>query len=349
MEQDLRELLAQRALPPLKSREEMKEILLREEYGFPPDVPYTAEVRETGEVCSPLVGGAWPYMKMEMTIATEYGSHTVPFTRLACDDGKRRPVVVYIDFDKGAPSSYYPVELVAEWGVNVVSFYYTDATSDDGDFTNGVAPVLLPEGQAAGDACGKLGLWAFCASRMLDYALGLPGVDPSRAGVLGHSRLGKTALLAGMLDERFRYVFSNDAGCCGDAVFRGRGGEQIADIVGAFPGWFCKNFHKYAAAGAPADFDQHYLLACIAPRFLHVGAAERDDWSDPISQQLGCLAAGEAWEALGLPGFVGGERRAAVGETIARGRVAFHLRRGEHQLSYHDWEAYIRYLQKEEG
>ena len=346
MEQDLRELLALRALPPLKSREEMKDLLLREEYGYLPDVAYTVSVREVEAVCSPLVRGTFPYMKMEMTISSEYGSFVLPFTRLWCEDGRKRPIIVYMDFKHGVPSGYYPVELVAEWGVNVISFFYTDAASDDNDFTNGIASVLLPHGQEKGDTCGKLALWSFCASRMLDYALTHPGADPARAAVMGHSRLGKTALLTGMLDERFTYVFSNDAGCCGDAIFRGKGGEQIADIVGAIPFWFCKNFHKYAAVGVPADFDQHYLLACIAPRFLHVGAAERDDWADPLAQQLGCLAAGEAWEELGLPGFVGGGRRAEVGETIAGGCVAYHLRGGEHQLSYHDWEAYVESLKE---
>ena len=347
MEQDLRQELARRKLPPFKSREEMKNVLLREEYGYFPDVPFTYSVRDAGVICSPLVCGKWPYHKMEMTLTTEYGSRTLPFTRLYCEDGEKRPLIIYIDFNQGAPSPYYPVELVAERGVNVLAFYYTDAAGDDGDFTNGIVPIFLPEGQNADDVCGKIGIWSFCASRLLDYALTLPGVDPARVGVLGHSRLGKTALLTGMQDERFTYVFPNDSGCCGDALFRGNTGEQIADIVRVFPFWFCNNFHKYAQTGVPAAFDQHYLLACIAPRRVHTGAAEKDGWADPLSQQLSCLAAGEYWEKeYGLPGLVGGERRVPVGGELTQGYVAYHLRAGLHQLSYRDWEAYIRYIYK---
>lgn len=42
--------LERRKLPPLKSRDEMKEIMQREVYGYLPDVPYTWSVSDATEV-----------------------------------------------------------------------------------------------------------------------------------------------------------------------------------------------------------------------------------------------------------------------------------------------------------
>jgi hypothetical protein len=52
------------------------------------------------------------------------------------------------------------------------------------------------------------------------------------------------------------------------------------------------------------SFDQHWLMACIAPRYLAVGSAMEDAWADPASEFLGCCAASPMWEAHGLPGLV---------------------------------------------
>ena len=83
------------------------------------------------------------------------------------------------------------------------------------------------------------------------------------------------------------------------------------------------------------------MMVATAGAALVTGAAELDGWADPLSQQLSGLAAGAAWEALGTAGFVGGGRKAAVGDTFTGGGVSFHLRAGTHMLSYHDWNAYI--------
>lgn len=354
----VRSALAARELPALPERSVIVETLLREEYGRIPDteVRWTVgpvHVRERRMCC-----GTVSLSNVDMTLESVFGSHTFPICRLLHNDGQKHPFFIFLGFHADLPSLYYPMEEIAERGFDVISACYKEISTDDGDFTNGLSGVLFgPEGRKKPDDCGKLGVWAFAASRMLDYALTLPSVDPDRAAVIGHSRLGKTALLAGMLDERFRFVCPNDSGCCGDALNRGntgiaavpgqygRYGETLHAIITRFPFWFCENFLKYENSDFAPDFDQHWLLASIAPRFLACGSADMDEWADPTSQFLSACAASEAWERLGLPGFVPPDRLPEPGEQFCEGSVSFHLRHGMHFQSRFDWNRYMDFIE----
>ena len=355
----LEKMAEERHLPPLGTREEMQEILQREEYGYLPAADAASVSFRNAKV---LENRAAPngamLTQMDMTVENEHGKHTIPVHYLSIPDGKKHPLFIFLSFSPMTPNRYYPVEMIAERGFHVLSFCYQEATADNGDFSNGVAPLLLPGGQKKGTDCGKIAMWAWCAMRILDYAAALPEIDMSQAAIIGHSRLGKTALYAGMMDPRFRYVFSNNAGCSGDALTRGnlglRGekgpyggtGETIADITRRFPYWFCPNYQKYAQNNVPDDFDQHFLLAAIAPRFVSVSASAEDDWADPVSEQLCCVAAGKQWEKLGLPGFVHQDRLLEPGQTLPEGRVAFSLRAGAHFLSCHNWQWDMDFMER---
>ncbi len=346
----LEDMIKERCLPPLSTREEMQEILQREEYGYLPAADIaTVRFGDTKMLEARVAPNGATLTRMDMTVENEYGSHTIPVHYESIQDGKKHPLFIFLSFSQMMPNRYYPVEMIAERGFHVLSFSYIDATSDNDDFSNGVAPLLLPGGQKKGTDCGKIAMWAWCAMRVLDYAATLPEIDMEQVAIIGHSRLGKTALYTGMMDTRFRYVFSNNAGCSGDALSRGnlgvRGekgpygktGETIEVITKRFPYWFCQNYRKYAKRNIPDTFDQHFLLAAIAPRFVSVAASAEDDWADPVSEQLCCLAAGEQWEKMGLPGFIHNDALLKPGQTLQEGRVAFCMREGAHYLSYHNW------------
>ena len=354
----LQQLVESRHLPPLKSRAEMLDIVLREEFGYLPDLPFTMTVSEPTEVDIVLGRGECTLDRVDMTITTAYGSHTFPVHRLLHTDGKKRPFFVALLFHPEVPNRYYAPELIADNDVDVLSVCYQELTKDNPDFSDGLAGILLPNGQDTPHTCGKIALWSWGARRVMDYAQTLPQLDTARGAVIGHSRLGKTALLTGMTDERFRYICANDAGCAGDALCRGglgvtggtgkRGtaGEAIRNITATFGYWFNKNYARYADSGIPDEFDQHYLLACIAPRCVCVGSADLDDWADPDSQQLCCVAASEAWEREGVRGFIHEDRLLGADERLLDGNVGYHRRSGVHYLSYRDWLTYIDFIHK---
>ena len=180
----------------------------------------------------------------------------------------------------------------------------------------------------------------------MDYAQTLSCLDFTRAAVVGHSRLGKTALLAGALDTRFTAAFSNCSGCSGAALSRGGNEkrETVGHICGQFPFWFCRRYQQYAGAEDTLPFDQHFLLACMAPRRVYVSSAAADLWADPVSEYLSCVAAGKVYRQLGLSGFVCPDRLPQVGDVFAAGRIGYHLRAGTHYFSREDWLHFMDFL-----
>ncbi len=355
----LYEELANRNLPPLKSREEMKDIMQSEVYGYLPEVKYSLSASEPTDIdvryCCGQVTRS--YVMLDVTIGER--SHDFRVDRLLHTDGKKRPLIILNNFHPMAQSHYFPVEELSEYEADYLVFCYTDISSDDGDFSSGLAPLLLPNGQDRDDICGKIGIWAWAAMRVLDYGLTLEGTDRENVAIAGHSRLGKTALYTAMMDERFKFAFSNAAGCAGDSIAHGSSGfknadkprsigrgENIADIVDRFPFWFCKNYQKYAKKNISDTFDQHYLLASIAPRFVMIGSCDLDSWADPQSQQLCCLAASEMWEKIGLTGLENCGGYLTAGESLDGGHVGYAMIHSKHFLSRHSWRNFLNFVKK---
>ena len=67
-------------------------------------------------------------------------------------------------------------------------------------------------------------------------------------------------------------VISNDSGCSGAAVTRGKEGETVPRITTVFPFWFCKNYYKYANNEDTMPFDQHFFIAANHPQNSEVAS-----------------------------------------------------------------------------
>ncbi len=332
------------------AQDEYKEILLREEYGRPLPEPESVsfEIDLSKKPYTRFAAGkaTSTYIIAHTTIGGK--EFSFPFQAIIPNKEGKFPFVIHNDFYNGVPSRGNPGEEIVERNVALFHLYYEDVTSDNEDFTNGLAGIVYDNADGNSredDAPGKLAMWAWANMRIMDYAMTLDCLNFERSAVIGHSRLGKTALLTGLLDERFKYIIANNSGCSGDALSRGNQGEQISDIVSEkrFHYWFCKNFFKYAEVGY-APFDQHQLLAALAPRTVMLGAATGDAWADPISQYLSAVAATPAWNAFGQDGLVSPDRLPEAGDVFHQGNICYHLREGTHYLSRHDWNLYLDVL-----
>lgn len=182
---------------------------------------------------------------------------------------------------------------------------------------------------------GSIAVWAWGAMRVADYLLneswveasdGMPNVDPSVLIVTGHSRRGKTALLAGALDERFTMVAPNGSGCGGAGSFLVQGffSETIAQITSPsrWKAWFQIDFGNiYGGNEQNLPFDQHFLRALVAPRVI---LSTEDLWSNPIGTQAIYEATIPVYEFL----------NATVNNTI-------HYRSGGHAFTEQDFEVLL--------
>ncbi|MSU25045.1 MAG: acetylxylan esterase [Opitutus sp.] len=240
---------------------------------------------------------------------------------------------------RGVHASKWQIETVIARGYATATAWYHDLCPDRGDGLKENVPALLATGGAeerAGDAWGAIGVWAWGLSRALDVIASDAEFDARRVAVHGHSRLGKAAVWAAAQDERFALLVSNESGCGGAALSQRIYGETVGLINARFPHWFAKNFRRYNDHEAALPFDQHELLALVAPRPLYVASAEGDQWSDPKGEFLGAKGAEPVYQLFGLQGLgVGAMPR--VGTPVAGDAIGYHNRTGKHDVTDEDW------------
>jgi len=217
-------------------------------------------------------------------------------------------------------------------GYAQVKFTYTDVAAD-ALIPGGIFYELYPHDASVYGDRGTSIAWAWGASRVLDALEYLDKNDPNlagkldltRIGVTGSSRLGKTALVAGMLDERFGVTAPMQSGSGGVGAYRyvpfytqyswasapSAGTEVLPHRVRNQPHnhnlmlryfmddrWFGENWPD-DLLGTRLPYDKNLVAASFAPRGLYIICSNNDDSNNPYGDSISYEGAKPVYEWLG--------------------------------------------------
>jgi len=205
---------------------------------------------------------------------------------------------------------------------------------------NAVAGADRLAGLVPGEDAGAIAAWAWAYSRVVDVLDRDSRFDPERTAVWGHSRNGKSALLAGVYDQRIDLVIAHQAGTGGTSLTRSDAGESVAQITESYPHWFNQNYAGYAGNEQTIPIDQHQLIALLAPRPLLIGGAWRDQWSDPQGSFRAALGANPVYALYGSDGL----RQNDLASFDPGADLALFMRPGLHGVNGNDWANFLAFL-----
>jgi hypothetical protein len=232
----------------------------------------------------------------------------------------------------------------------LATFYSGDIDPDTADFSDGLNAELHDLSQPlSGNAAGTIACWAWGYHRVVDYVLTDKSLDPQRIIAVGHSRNGKTSLLAAAMDERIALAIPHQAGCGGTAPSRTSDtrAESVQRINTSFPHWFCDNFTQFNERTECLPFDQHCLAALCAPRPVLFTNAQEDQWANPSGQFQMLKAATPVYELLGAEGLQA-DREPPHNELVAS-RLGYFIRPGKHSMSRDDWQVFLDFADRHLG
>lgn len=333
-----------------KRRVGLKDVFLREMYGRRtverPDVLTFADHYPPEEFSRPRRAIDALRRVMMCRYRGPYGEDHFRFTVFLPKNAKG-PVPAFIFICDGNPgvhidpwrfqrSCVWPAERIVDRGYAAIAFWAEEVAADSYNpeyaFRSGVFRCFEKSGEPrADDAWGVLSAWAWGASRILDWIETEPSIDAKRVAVVGHSRGGKAALVAGVTDPRFALTVSNNSGCGGAKLNHADlpKSEHFHQICRSVSYWFCRNLLKWRGREREMPFDQHQFIALLAPRLGYVASGSEDHWAGPEGERLSVELARPAWDVYGVKDGLG-----------------YHCREGKHRLTEYDWDKFMDFADR---
>jgi dienelactone hydrolase len=251
------------------------------------------------------------------------------------------------DAARGGQAQDWPLAEIIGQGYALAAFYSGDIDADRKEVSDGIYAWLAGGDPAKNDPAhrGSIAAWAWGFHRCVDYLVTDQDIDARRIAAVGHSRNGKTALLAAAFDERIALVIPHQAGCGGTAPSRGKIGESVQRINTAFPHWFNAEFKEFNEAPERLPFDQHCLAALCAPRPVLFSNAQEDQWANPAGQFEVLQAADPVYRFLGAEGL---EAKAMPPlRQLVDSRLGFYIREGKHAMTADDWAVFLKFADRQ--
>lgn len=246
---------------------------------------------------------------------------------------------------RGTQVDVWAIEQTIDSGYAVATMYCGDIDPDRADVREGIQPHLQKPGTKAGPHdWATIAAWAWGLMRAVDYLVTDSDIDASRIIIVGHSRLGKTALLAGAFDERVAISIPLQAGCGGTAPSRGKIGESVKQINDRFPHWFNGAFKEFNDRPERLPFDQHCLVGLMAPRPVLLANAEEDSWANP-SGQFEVLKAAEPVYRLFGKGALAAKEMPELNKLMDS-KLGYYIRPGKHAMTGQDWKVFVEFADK---
>ena len=325
-------------------REEYKRVLMENEYGQIPPKPekvYAVKIKSHAHLSSKVIYTEW------MLYADMPSGDTImfPFRTYFIPGSKKTKTLIHLDFFNELPNKYSPTEEIIEDGWNIVHVYYEDIVEDN-------KYRKLNNDQIFERICpdtGKIMIWAWSMMRVFDVIEKMEEVDEKNVGIVGHSRLGKTAFVTGAFDDRFAFVDVNGSGSSGAAMWShiildGKyRGERIEGLYAYNPFWYCKKFSTFAGQERELPWDQHLLGYLVAPRVLNIASGSLDVNASPMAEFEVCKACSNAWDYYGKPGYIGPDTP-VVDEGYFEGNVGYCSRYGQHFLGKTEWNNLMKFF-----
>lgn len=294
-------------------REEIKDLMLNIQYGTMPNSPEEVKVKtlesktfDEGETCEKLFIEFIP--KKDRPDST-FGMD-VTIWRPSPDTVAKRKQSVKGFGQNGIPTLVYVGSGVfrnlLKNGYMMICYENSQLEPmEEGNPIVGPAKKAYEKLEPGKYSWGSISVWAWGAIRMLEYALTLQDVSKDQIMISGHSRNGKTALLAGALDDRFAIVNPAGSGCAGAGSYLalGEGCEDLAALTDRkrWWAWTHPDFEKWAGREEELPFDQHFLMGLVAPRPLLRTEGTTDIWANPEGTCVSFLATEPSYDFLGVP------------------------------------------------